>query len=566
MRALLLLGPVFFVLAMSLGRSQNPDDDRLDDQLMRLRNVNAALQLKNASSDSPQAQAMASKGQVISGYLSDVSSFQQQGNYEQIIRSGRRLLRQDLPPEIKSALTDLLASIEKLRDAKMKEVADKGEALLKNVADICWKAQDVKELDPLQDDVQDLREKVQSGGSRLARKWQNRLSQVDNFLSRWGDYMAASAEGDAKMQFEILRDLRRESGYRFIVSRLPADELKKKQAALQAALAQTLNKRLNDAQSALLQAKTEDQVDKVSDDISEIQNENDSNITGQKFNNRLNRLQNATQYWSQVLFNEANGEYDQALQALRNLMNNSQDIQFPHDMLNATLTRLLQASVQAPIKSNGNAVITLVNEQMDRMKTPAQLEQTLKLVETVRQYSSSDNQSLNLLENDLQSLATVQEALSDKRYGTVFDPPQAQRNYPWHSQVDALRSHLVIQALNELYGAPDPAQFKGTTVEAFDAAFKGATAKNDWPQALEILENKDRFINGTCGRTNRPADIAAIRAYVEGVNLEQAEQWHDAVLAFRGVLRQNTPWVPRAQALEHLQKIGKDHPEAAVEK
>ena len=53
-----------------------------------------------------------------------------------------------------------------------------------------------------------------------------------------------------------------------------------------------------------------------------------------------------------------------------------------------------------------------------------------------------------------------------------------------------------------------------------------------------------------------------VRAYVAGLQLEQAGQFGDAAASYSLCIAQLGPFVPRAEATEALQRLTKDHPEA----
>ena len=60
-------------------------------------------------------------------------------------------------------------------------------------------------------------------------------------------------------------------------------------------------------------------------------------------------------------------------------------------------------------------------------------------------------------------------------------------------------------------------------------------------------------------------DMSAISSFLTGKNSELAEQWLDALLAYKNILRSTAKRAPIQAAAERIKEISKAHPEAAKE-
>ena len=108
----------------------------------------------------------------------------------------------------------------------------------------------------------------------------------------------------------------------------------------------------------------------------------------------------------------------------------------------------------------------------------------------------------------------------------------------------------------ELLQAPLLEQPIGSAVESLcDDLAKRA----EWRRLYRVLESYLSRFGGT-----RPPDptLTALQSYFAGQNLELAEQWKDAVAAYKEVLKTVSERVPVKEVGERLKALKKDHPEA----
>lgn len=83
----------------------------------------------------------------------------------------------------------------------------------------------------------------------------------------------------------------------------------------------------------------------------------------------------------------------------------------------------------------------------------------------------------------------------------------------------------------------------------------------EWRRLLVLLEFRggaNLYPNGSPQRASD--DIAAIRSFIAGQNFELAEQWTDAMIAYKTVLSTAAEQGPVKDAADRLKALAKDHP------
>jgi hypothetical protein len=100
------------------------------------------------------------------------------------------------------------------------------------------------------------------------------------------------------------------------------------------------------------------------------------------------------------------------------------------------------------------------------------------------------------------------------------------------------------------------------TEAALDRLSDQLAQKGEWRRLLQISEGRSgqpRF-DGVIMGTNDL--VTSLRAYLAAQNFELAEQWTDAVLSYKTVLRSTSERAPIKEAADRLKDLNKKHPEA----
>jgi hypothetical protein len=133
------------------------------------------------------------------------------------------------------------------------------------------------------------------------------------------------------------------------------------------------------------------------------------------------------------------------------------------------------------------------------------------------------------------------------------------------SEIGTLRKRIERDVLARVLRAPElnqPPLSELAPEVAMEKLGDQFAEKGEWRRLLQLLEanaGQGRFD----GSPARDGDLSsAVRAFLAGQNFELAEQWADAVLSYKTVLRAASDRAPVKQAAERLKELNKQHPEA----
>ena len=87
--------------------------------------------------------------------------------------------------------------------------------------------------------------------------------------------------------------------------------------------------------------------------------------------------------------------------------------------------------------------------------------------------------------------------------------------------------------------------------------------RGDWRRLLQVLQAQPPNPMQQLGRVENET-VSALRSFFAAQNFELAEQWPDAVQAYKAVLRSTGENIPVKPAAERLKALAKEHPEAAA--
>jgi hypothetical protein len=83
----------------------------------------------------------------------------------------------------------------------------------------------------------------------------------------------------------------------------------------------------------------------------------------------------------------------------------------------------------------------------------------------------------------------------------------------------------------------------------------------DWRRLYRVLEGRANSQGQPGGRTNDDG-FTALRSFFTAQNLELAEQWPEAVQAYKSVLQSASERAPVQAAADRLKVLAKEHPDA----
>ena len=145
---------------------------------------------------------------------------------------------------------------------------------------------------------------------------------------------------------------------------------------------------------------------------------------------------------------------------------------------------------------------------------------------------------------------------------TQREPPAA-----FKKEIAALRSRILRTLYATTFNAPElnAAPYLDKEPDAAVEVFcDDLVQRGEWRRLLDILQLRTSVVAQRSGQKEDEA-IPAIRSYLAGKNSELAEQWADAVLAYKTVLRSTATRAPIQAAAESIKVIAKAHPKAITE-
>ena len=241
--------------------------------------------------------------------------------------------------------------------------------------------------------------------------------------------------------------------------------------------------------------------------------------------------------------------------------------------LQAIRTELRQKALLAAIaggeKSADSPVRAAVDEIMKRVKGPADLAAAVASIAELSNLSYGNNESrlVNNVQNQLGELAQLNAELEAGNYGRVVSSYTtsyvgSSSVNPYARQLQVIRDQLRVRAVALANDLPDlgtpPA---GESFAAFiRKQSEEAFAKKDWQQLFTLLTVYSSATGGGCARTEDMK--SSVAAYLAGMQLEEAQQFGDAVQEYTRCVAKIGKFVPRAEAKEALTRLRQSHPEA----
>jgi len=134
----------------------------------------------------------------------------------------------------------------------------------------------------------------------------------------------------------------------------------------------------------------------------------------------------------------------------------------------------------------------------------------------------------------------------------------------YSQQINHLRERIERDVLSHTLHAPEllkPPLADQPLNTAVDALAQNLSDAHEWRRLLTLLEQRAIRLPGQESATTAPDDaVTAVRSYLAGQNFELAEQWSDAIVAYKTVLSSAAELGPIKDAAERLKVLIKEHP------
>lgn len=344
--------------------------------------------------------------------------------------------------------------------------------------------------------------------------------------------------------------------------------IRAEQATRMAKLTEQVNTLLKSAAQKLGKATTPEAVFLVQEELELFRDEelNNGSRSTRILSERVSRALNFTNSWLQIVTAETNGEYSQALQSLNSLRQNpSASALFTQPELAAKYQTLLDLVLKKDEPDKGNSLIAqVIATTMRKVKSPADAAAALTVMSELTGLSyGNDNRLANNVQNNLQQLVELNEDYQSGTYSRIIGSySRASGISPYNRQIDALKNELRLQAIaaaNDLPNLGSPAESEG--LATFLRRLAGeAFAKKEWDQLFTLLSVYSNVTGGGCARTTDMKQ--GVAAFLSAKQLEESQQFGDAVSQYTRCAAQLGKLVPRVEANEALARLRKDHPEA----
>ena len=219
--------------------------------------------------------------------------------------------------------------------------------------------------------------------------------------------------------------------------------------------------------------------------------------------------------------------------------------------------------------------ITDINSRISAVKEPTDITAVISEIEKqLRQFrmnsDGSNNDDLARLSEPLRELQrawTTNSPQTIARLDQQFVMTQREPPAAFRKEFTALRNRILRTLFATTFKAPElnvaPYIDKEPDV-AVEAFCDDLVQRCEWRRLLDVLQIRTPSVAQRAGQIEDEA-IPAIRSYLAGKNFELAEQWADAVIAYKAVLRSTATRAPIQAASGSIKAIAKAHPKAITE-
>ncbi|MDD2707387.1 MAG: hypothetical protein PHV34_05200 [Verrucomicrobiae bacterium] len=566
---------LFFGSASSL-----PGADPLREQIEALEKM-AAGGAENAPGEAAAAKSarvvsgsMSRDMQMIKNFTRQVDDQVQAEEYQNALRTVQQWRQQVSSPQIRKMLETLEKGLRRQCLAQEKIMIEQARKLLKKAGQVCEGAEKPADCDGILEEMNDFMVSCSNDYSNRRGRVRSQVEQTIQMVEMWQDALSAEKDGDMEQAMQTLRDLRNRGSSPRVISRAAID---RKRAVLRGPLAEKLEKemktqigQLGEAANAKAAEKLLRQLDGLyeqtqhGDDYSSLLRE------------RLDGARRTLRSWINVLAFEESGQPQQALQALRQLENNSlhsENVIAPKNIEQKRMA-LLKAMLEKKDSSRD-----MIHKEVDALLAgvgkPEDVPAAAARAQELRNYSNYSDMgfrsaSLQELAEDMNHIAKLLEgAQYGSSPGRSLGGYELRPSHPWSARTREIRNMVVFWVLEQ-----NPQVGRLGNIPAGEPPHQtlvrltgDAVEKEDWVRALQLLEAIIQLTGRpACGDEGNhsccQSSIAGIDSFLSGQNLEKAGSLPAAVRCYEAVLRQNGKFSPGKQASDRLTSLRKQHPEA----
>ena len=488
--------------------------------------------------------------------LQQLESYVSNDDYSNAIRTVKQAMAKTGSETNKKLWQTLLADLENEQARHHAALKKKVDEKLTTAATAILKAKKVEDLDPLIDDLNDFQNvELSNSSTPFVSRLRNRVSQANNFINRWQNYLEAVESETASRQIEILNDLiQNRSSYR-LIDKTKLVEVRKTLLKTQIDKVASLTTSLKPRIAA---AKTPEDLQPIVDEISELQNSLAYNTGARRTTERiLNTLNN----WLNVLASESSGNSQQLLNNLNSFESNS------YNQQNNLITQELLDSKRVAAMTNAGGdydkKLASIRPHIDAVLARAQKENkpaaALDTLDQLQNYYSSNNRirsQLSQLRNELERTSRLQQHLANNRPTDFFSDARQQlsEDNPWFATSQSLRDILVLKGVEQFFGLKVSLKKGSNLNTALHENAKAASTAGNWIQVRQCYKVLNA-LNPSCSAGSWSSKLKTTEFYLEGLRLKEAGEKELALTSFQNVLYADPDGIPRKEAIAALKEV-----------
>jgi hypothetical protein len=403
--------------------------------------------------------------------------------------------------------------------------------------------------------------------SRFNSELHSKFYSLSAMATEWARVLSGVQSGDMNKAVSTLQNMKSSYGQAKVMT---TSAMLKRIAEVERMQEDMLTMAIAKLKEACIKTEATEELDKAMDAFNDIYMKNQSAI----YNNRVlqsktERIQQAAKQWSRVLAAVENENYQEALQLLNSMENDSygSNVLFSRKELSEKKELLLKKSLKSPRKEN-DPLIVMINDMMNKVKSIEGLTAIKQVIQNISRSGYSQN-DIQYLISDITSLEQLNEAVKNGQYGTVFQSytyrSSEGNQHRWKAILEKLRADVRNAAIGGLCEIKDFEVGKDEIPEkVLQSYIDKAASKKQWEQVLKYLDAyRQAFASAGYSYTSWLTDeSAAARNFITARNYEKAEEYERALLNYMAVLNSTSKRTPIDEAIEAIKKIKKNHPDA----
>jgi hypothetical protein len=519
------------------------------------------VRLESISDANPQAK-------MFGGNLSMVSaSATTSGEYLEVERTLLQLKAVlSANPEAVGIIEQLLTRYQAAEIAARAKREAQIDVIIKELTDKFNAHAPLKDYDDLLKQITDLQASAELAYARGQIEGNQRLTLVQTFISQWQDYLAAKEAGNSQRAASAISQLVQISTQ---FTAIPRSVLINIQNTPIAETDTTAAKADFDKLSAKVVAAVNSA--KVPADLDAMLAElgayhpTPSPYGQYPFVSSVENLKVFVRKWQEYLAARQSGRSDLMMAALRELTNSNYDNSF---FPRSKILVLQQDTVHVDKKSLARDGVLMEPNSLtlDNIKAFNDQLSSINFQGVYQSYLTEHHESqLQSAVSRLESIIIMVKA-GDNRSGIFATQNIAQfigESGDYSDVLYSLFDQVSFDALRAEIAVPD--DLKPAPHERFGAFLKRLVAtaadRKDWRLAYRAAEIRRTINQSTGSLSDEEQDYEAFHALTQGINLDDAGQWTDAVVAYKSALNSTGPDVPIKEIGDRLARIRRDHPD-----